>query len=105
MEKNFSIQGLRGLVMLVVFLAHVHDGGKTAGLTAGFAEGSVGHSLYLSSHRAVDVFFLLSGFVIPACIARHGAGKFLLGRAKRIYPTFLVPHLLIFGIGPFIGYK
>ncbi len=36
----------------------------------------------------VATFFLISGFVIPFSLQRSGAGRFLLARALRIYPTF-----------------
>jgi len=36
----------------------------------------------------VGLFFLVSGFVIPFSLRRHGRGAFLLARALRIYPTY-----------------
>ena len=36
----------------------------------------------------VGVFFLVSGFVIPFSLRRHGRAGFLLARALRIYPTY-----------------
>lgn len=37
----------------------------------------------------VSLFFLISGFVIPFSLDKLGAGKFLLARALRIYPTYI----------------
>ncbi len=36
----------------------------------------------------VGLFFLVSGFVIPFSLRRHGRGAFLLARALRIYPKY-----------------
>ena len=36
----------------------------------------------------VGIFFLVSGFVIPFSLRRHGRMAFLLARALRIYPTY-----------------
>jgi peptidoglycan/LPS O-acetylase OafA/YrhL len=38
----------------------------------------------------VALFFLISGFVIPFSFRHHGRRSFLLARALRIYPTYLV---------------
>ncbi|MEW6152285.1 MAG: acyltransferase [Pseudomonadota bacterium] len=54
----------------------------------------------------VEIFFVISGFVIANSAAQSSPGGFLLGRALRLYPavwvcataTFLV--LLLFGSGP-----
>lgn len=54
----------------------------------------------------VEIFFVISGFVIANSASQSSPGEFLLGRALRLYPavwvcataTFLV--LLLFGSGP-----
>src|SRR3954454_12380212 len=54
----------------------------------------------------VEIFFVISGFVIANSASTSSPGGFLLGRALRIYPavwvcataTFLI--LLLFGSGP-----
>ncbi|WP_441236669.1 acyltransferase family protein [Bradyrhizobium sp. 930_D9_N1_4] len=54
----------------------------------------------------VEIFFVISGFVIANSASQSAPGEFLLGRALRLYPavwicataTFLV--LLLFGSGP-----
>jgi peptidoglycan/LPS O-acetylase OafA/YrhL len=56
--------------------------------------------------QGVVLFFMISGYLIPLSLARHGdAAIFLFDRAIRIFPVYIVIHLLIFVIGPFIGYK
>ena len=50
---------------------------------------------------AVDVFFLVSGFLVAASVQRHPWRHFLLARALRIYPALLVCILLtVFVLGP-----
>jgi peptidoglycan/LPS O-acetylase OafA/YrhL len=75
-SQRLDIQGMRGVAVLLVVLSH-------AGLTA-FAGGYVG----------VDVFFVLSGFLITGILlkeARHegkvSIARFYGNRAKRILPV------------------
>lgn len=50
---------------------------------------------------AVDMFFLVSGFLVAASVQRHPWRHFLLARALRIYPALLVCVLLtVFVLGP-----
>jgi len=46
----------------------------------------------------VSVFFLISGFVIPFSLARSEPLKFLIARALRIYPTYIVASLVMLGL-------
>jgi peptidoglycan/LPS O-acetylase OafA/YrhL len=105
-SKNQTLQGLRGLAMLAVFCYHLHGAAQTAGIWVGLAPGGVPHYVLQMCRLSVDVFFMLSGYLIPFCLVRQGsARRFLTNRAARIYPTFLPPHLLLFIVGPLIGYK
>jgi peptidoglycan/LPS O-acetylase OafA/YrhL len=52
------------------------------------------------------LFFMISGFLIPASLVRHASiSKFLYDRVLRIMPLFVVLHLALFTIGPIVGYK
>ena len=75
-----DIQGLRGVAVLLVVLYHAH---------AGFSGGYVG----------VDVFFVISGFVITAGILRQVCGEvpkifsfraFYARRVRRLLPSLCV---------------
>ncbi|AXC12630.1 Acyltransferase [Acidisarcina polymorpha] len=56
--------------------------------------------------EAVGLFFVISGFVIPASLFRHRSlTRFFIDRVLRIMPLFVTLHLLVFSIGPFVGYK
>lgn len=50
---------------------------------------------------AVDIFFVISGFLVAASVQRHAWRHFLLARALRIYPALIVCILLtVFVLGP-----
>ncbi|MDB6024377.1 MAG: hypothetical protein JWM68_600 [Verrucomicrobiales bacterium] len=89
------MEGLRGLAVLFVFLVHYH-----ALFSGGIAEGSLTYhvSRCLSSigHTGVDLFFVLSGYLIYGAVVSKPTNypKFMKRRIQRIYPTFLC----VFGI-------
>jgi peptidoglycan/LPS O-acetylase OafA/YrhL len=96
------MEGLRGLAILLVFFCH-YNGivGDPLGLPdwAAYPLGVLGHF----GASGVDLFFLLSGFLIYRTALRHNLNflSFLRRRAVRIYPTFLVVfalYLLLFGV-------
>ncbi len=80
-----SIQYLRGLAALGVLLFHAS---QRAG--AAFGAGAAG----------VDVFFVISGFIMWTISARRaaGPGDFLLRRAGRIAPLYWTITLLVVGL-------
>lgn len=54
----------------------------------------------------VELFFMISGFVIVKSLFRHQRlSDFFIDRAARIFPLFLLLHVLVFSIGPLIHYK
>jgi len=85
------MEGLRGAAVLLVFLVHHHAlfGGLLA--PGGFAHqcslfaGAIGHS-------GVDLFFLLSGYLIYGHLIKRPTvfGTFVRKRLRRTYPTFFV---------------
>lgn len=46
----------------------------------------------------VAIFFMISGFVIPFSLARLPPKNFLIARALRIYPTYIVASLIMVGL-------
>lgn len=106
MTRNETLHGLRGLCMLTVFCYHLHGAAQTAGIWQGFARGSAADDFLQMGRLSVDVFFMISGYLIPFCLLRYGSARaFLTNRVVRVYPTFLAPHVLLFTAGPLIGYK
>lgn len=52
---------------------------------------------------AVDVFFVISGFLVAASVQRHPWREFLLARALRLYPALIVCVALTVGVlGPLL---
>jgi peptidoglycan/LPS O-acetylase OafA/YrhL len=101
---NPQIHGLRGFSALAVFIYHVYGMGTLwdfwpAALTpADF--------VFAAGKHGVEIFFVISGFLITGSLLRHGdARRFLLDRAIRLYPVFLTIQCLVFAIGPAIHYK
>lgn len=87
-DRLENIQALRGVAALMVLFAHV----KEAEIDYGGAGTILPHFLYMGV-VGVDLFFLISGFVMTHGAlsgARGGeAGKrFLFNRAARIYPVY-----------------
>src|SRR5256885_9278597 len=75
MPHRDDIQGLRGVAVLLVVLAH----GGVPYLQGGYVGG--------------DVFFVLSGFLITGLLLRGrlSLGEFYVRRARRILPAAALP--------------
>jgi len=102
MESRYSlthrsdIQGLRAIAILLVVLGHAH--------VPGFAGGFVG----------VDVFFVLSGFLITGILVREyrQSGRivytaFLARRLRRLFPALVVMLVSVMLVAPVVlaGYE
>jgi peptidoglycan/LPS O-acetylase OafA/YrhL len=106
-----SIQGLRGVAALSVLVDHFCDmpkGGMYDIPNPGFLPPiwSWLQSVINVGGHGVELFFMISGFLIPVSLVRHGSvSKFIFDRALRIMPVFVVLHLALFTVGPIVGYK
>jgi exopolysaccharide production protein ExoZ len=83
------MEGMRGVAVLLVFLVHHHAlFGKL--LPGGPVQQAslLGHAI---GHSGVDLFFLLSGYLIYGHLLQRRSGyfAFVRKRVRRIYPTFL----------------
>jgi peptidoglycan/LPS O-acetylase OafA/YrhL len=101
--ERFSFANqLRGIAALCVAVGHLtgvywSEQQLVAGVTfaavvttapPGFSAIAAG-AWYSLGPFGVALFFLISGFVIPLSLERQTAGGFLIGRAFRIYPTYI----------------
>jgi len=91
-----SLTGLRGVAALVIFFHHARHK-----LEAVFPDTSF--DFLIHGYLAVDVFFVLSGFVISYSYAtRIGSpaefGHYLLRRFARLYPLYAVSTLAVVGM-------
>ncbi len=94
-DRLLNIQALRGVAALMVLVAHVKD----AEGDYGGANGLLPHFLYMGV-TGVDLFFLISGFVMTHVAAEGARGpaasrRFLYNRAARIYPLYWTATLLL----------
>jgi len=85
-----SMEGLRGLAVLLVFFVHY-----SAQITPWISGVSINISYFIQSFGqiGVDLFFVLSGYLIYGSIIDKkifSIGKYAKRRAQRIYPVFLV---------------
>ncbi len=106
-----SVQGLRGVAALSVLMDHFYDmpkGGVYDMADPGFLPPLWPwfQSMINVGGHGVELFFMISGFLIPASLVRHGSlSRFFFDRLLRIMPVFVVLHLALFAVGPIVGYK
>ncbi len=88
-----SLDGMRGVAILLVFLSH---------LAAGYAATDRIDWLAHAGGLGVDIFFVLSGFLITTLLndehqrtGRFAIGRFLVRRALRIFPAAYAFFLLV----------
>jgi peptidoglycan/LPS O-acetylase OafA/YrhL len=99
-----ALTGLRGVAALVVFLVHTRDTLETRGLS--FEINTLVERLFLMSGRQVDIFFVLSGFVLALIyrdwfsnsVTKAAYGTFLKRRFARIYPLHAFMLVLVIAL-------
>lgn len=93
MQFRADIQGLRAIAVLTVLLFHIN----ASILPGGFI--------------GVDIFFVISGFLISSIILNKKSSgtfnfkDFYIGRIKRIMPAYLFFLIVIFVVGTFIFFS
>jgi len=88
LQKYRSVQALRAVAACSVLVSHTYEPVRQA------AYGAAG----------VDLFFVISGFIMANLAPGRSAGQFALDRAWRIYPLWwmaALPWLLFVDLGPF----
>lgn len=91
-QQNISsMEGLRGFAVFLVFLVH-YAGLSVFWLEEGTALWLFSEVLYIIGNVGVDLFFVLSGYLIYGALIgkQHKFVTFIMRRARRIYPVFLV---------------
>lgn len=89
MQKLRSIQVLRGIAAMGVVFHHVEIADASSLMRFGVAVGAAG----------VDLFFVVSGFIMATIGSGRRPTEFILGRIWRIFPLWLIavlPWLLAF---------
>ena len=89
-RRLLPMEGIRGLAIILVFFVHFHAvfGGYAAPASLVFR---VSDFMGLVGNTGVDLFFVLSGYLIYGAVIRKRSGflAFMRRRVERIYPTFL----------------
>ncbi|MDB5894071.1 MAG: hypothetical protein JWQ88_1602 [Rhodoferax sp.] len=96
---NYSpnINGFRGICVLLVFLHHVANSGLPPAAEAGSLWQNGVHDLFMSFGYGVELFFMISGYVIVNSLRRHATiGSFLMDRVLRIFPVWVPVALFLF---------
>ena len=93
--RNSAMEGIRGLAVVLVFLVH-YNTILGANLPRGSIAASVSAYFGAVGHTGVDLFFILSGYLIYGIVTTRPIryGLFLRRRAVRIYPVFAVVFVL-----------
>ena len=113
-DLNTNIHGLRGFAAFTVLIYHLYRGAVSAGqghIDKGrnFWPDDWFHQFIApamsSLNAGIEIFFMISGYLITLTLIRHNSiKKFVLNRVIRIYPTFLATQVLMFTIGPIVGW-
>jgi exopolysaccharide production protein ExoZ len=88
-SRIIPMEGLRGLAVLLVFFVHFHALFGTYLASGTWRRTS--EVLGTIGNCGVDLFFVMSGYLIYGALIRRNTGylKFTRRRAQRIYPVFL----------------
>jgi peptidoglycan/LPS O-acetylase OafA/YrhL len=102
-ERLRSMEGLRGFAVLLVFLVH-YEAIFGTWLGGAGTNAAIGAFLCQVGHTGVDLFFVLSGYLIYGAILKNRVGyaQFMSRRVRRIYPTFAVMFVIYLGLSAFL---
>lgn len=78
-QKNQAIETLRALAVSLVFIHHLHSG---AGIT-------IPYFAQIGGWLGVQIFFVVSGYLIYLSAIRYSAKEYFKHRALRIYPAYI----------------
>lgn len=114
-DFNTNIHGLRGLAALFVLMYHIYRGAITAANVQvvnshNFWPSDLIHyylSFFLQSlNSGIEIFFMISGYLITSTLLHlQNVKQFAINRCLRVYPAFLATQVLMFTIGPIIGWS
>ena len=103
-KRYFEFDGLRGLLALWVAVAHLIC---WCGYGRMVGEGKLAKiwELLAGAEPAAEAFIILSGFAIATLLQSEdvGYGRYMMRRAFRIYPVYLVCLLLAYWLAPATG--
>jgi len=97
-EFNVAAHGLRGLAALMVLFAHILGGTARHVYQDNAAYVEAIRTPWYFGTFGVQLFFVISGFVILPSAMRYRPGEFALRRFLRLYPLFFVLSLAFVGL-------
>ena len=104
-HRNANIHGLRGIACSLVLILHAL---QVADLRLGtqLTSHPMLASPLLGFAAGVDMFFMISGYLIVDSLVRHDDIKrFLINRLIRIFPLVLILETIVFALDPFDSYR
>ncbi|WP_410771260.1 acyltransferase family protein [Fontibacillus sp. BL9] len=103
---NYTLMGLRGLLALSVVIYHIYVSAVLEGYIPEIPKENYLYLINYAGPISVNLFFVISGYLITqSLLNKRTFGEFAVNRLLRIYPVFFAIHLIIFMVGPVIGYK
>ncbi|SDD98404.1 acyltransferase family protein [Actinokineospora iranica] len=105
-QGKFNLEGYRAVAAIVVVVFHAYQHNRYGEHWFWPLEGTFWHHALMNTDMLVDMFFILSGFLLgyPYAKAALGVGKpkparaFLLRRAVRLIPLYLIVVLVVWAI-------
>ena len=99
-----ALDGVRGLAVFLVFIGH-YGGGSHGGLILRFLD-----AVRLHGWMGVDLFFVLSGFLITGILFdtredSHFFQRFFARRSLRIFPVAYLVFAILFALTPILHYQ
>ncbi|RZS32635.1 peptidoglycan/LPS O-acetylase OafA/YrhL [Herbihabitans rhizosphaerae] len=105
-QGRFNLEGYRALAAVVVVIFHAYQHNRYPPQWLWPLDGTLAHHALMNVDMLVDMFFVLSGFLLglPYAKAALGVGRprparvFLLRRAVRLIPLYLIVVLIVWAI-------
>ncbi|MFD3259141.1 acyltransferase family protein [Paenibacillus lentus] len=105
-KMNDTLTGLRGWLAISVVIFHIYGSSILEGYLREYPRNHWSYLIHYAGPISVNLFFIISGYLITRTLLQHGTvRRFALNRILRIYPVFLLIHIIVFAAGPWIGYK
>lgn len=105
-STNQTLTGFRGLLALSVVIYHIYGSAILEGYLPEVTKESFLYWINYAGPISVNLFFVISGLLITqSLLNKRTLREFALNRFLRIYPVFITIHIIIFAVGPIIGYK
>lgn len=96
LDRIRTIHYLRGIAALLVVAFHLRSN-----LNNVYAQSNLGDLLFQSGSSGIDLFFIISGFIIALSTSNNSSSfTFAVKRFFRLYPVFIVSLAVVFFVFP-----